>query len=593
MTAPAHCPVVYQLCPAAPEAHLFEVSCRVETPDPAGQVFTLPVWIPGSYMIREFARHIVDIRAEADGQPLALEKLDKARWRAAPTRAPVTVRYRVYAWDLSVRTAHLDTTHAFCNGTSVFLRPEGHEHLPCRVDVLPPPGPAYAGWQLATSLPRVGAAPWGFGAHAAANYEDLIDHPLEMGTFTRVDFAVRGIPHHLIVTGQPHFHQERLVRDLQAICAWQMELFGAPELEEPYLFLVMAVGSGYGGLEHRNSTALICDRTDLPPPGLADEDRPEGYVRFLGLCSHEYFHRWNVKRIRPAAFLNQDLSSESYTRLLWLFEGFTSYYDDLCLVRSGVISEATYLDLLGKTLSQVHKAPGHRVQSLEDSSFDAWIKYYRQDENTPNAVVSYYAKGALVALCLDLALRRRSGGAVSLDTLMVQLWQELGASGRGLAEEEIFERVAALGGKALGRWLKAAVSGTEELPLARELAAAGVRLDWKADSQLPWLGARLAGEGSEAKLSHVLSGSPAEQAGLAAGDLLVALNGCRVTRQNLDTLLGSLSVGVSVTCHYFRHDLLGQTRLTLVSAPAQTASLRPRPGPTAQARRRTWLGSST
>ncbi|WP_303786467.1 M61 family metallopeptidase [Azovibrio restrictus] len=593
MPAPAHSPVVYQLCPAAPEAHLFEVSCRVETPDPAGQMFTLPVWIPGSYMIREFARHIVDIRAEAAGQPLALEKLDKARWRVAPTRAPVTVHYRVYAWDLSVRTAHLDTTHAFCNGTSVFLRPEGLAHLPCRVDIQPPPGSAYADWQLATSLPRDGAAPWGFGAHAAANYEDLIDHPLEMGTFTRVDFPVRGIPHHLIVTGQPHFHQERLVRDLQAICAWQMELFGAPELEEPYLFLVMAVGSGYGGLEHRNSTALICDRTDLPPPGLADAASPEGYVRFLGLCSHEYFHRWNVKRIRPAAFLNQDLSGESYTRLLWLFEGFTSYYDDLCLVRAGVIPEATYLDLLGKTISQVYKAPGHRVQSLEDSSFDAWIKYYRQDENTPNAVVSYYAKGALVALCLDLALRRRSGGAVSLDTLMVQLWRDLGMTGRGLEEDEIFERVAALGGKALGRWLKTAVSGTEELPLARELGANGVRLDWKADSELPWLGARLAGEGSEAKLSHVLSGSPAEQAGLAAGDLLVALNGLRVTRQNLDTLLGSLSVDVPVACHYFRHDRLGQTRLTLAPAPRQTASLQPRPGAVARERRRAWLGSST
>lgn len=585
-------PVTYRLIPAAPMAHLFTVSCRVEHPDPAGQVFSLPTWIPGSYMIREFARHIIDIRAEADGRALALEKLDKARWRAAPTRAPLTVHYRVYAWDLSVRGAYLDGERAFCNGTSVFLRPEGRAHLPCRVDIEPPPGPAYAAWQVATSLPRAGAAPWGFGSYAAAHYEDLIDHPLEMGAFIRVDFAVRGVPHHLIVTGQPHFHQERLVRDLQAICAWQMDLFGAPELEEPYLFLVMAVGSGYGGLEHRNSTALICDRTDLPPPGLTDAARPEGYVRFLGLCSHEYFHRWNVKRIRPAAFLDQDLSRECYTRLLWLFEGFTSYYDDLCLVRAGVIPEAAYLDLLGKTISQVYQSPGHRIQSLEDASFDAWIKYYRPDENTPNALVSYYAKGALVALCLDLALRRKSGGVVSLDSLMRQLWQDLGASGRGLAEDEIFDRVAALGGKALGRWLKTAVSGTAALPLDRELAWAGVALEWQAETALPWLGLRLSGEGNEARLTHVLSDSPAEQAGLAAGDLLVALNGCRVTRQNLDTLLASLALGEPVVCHYFRHDRLGETRLIPAMAPRHKACLRPRVGASA-ARRRAWLGCST
>ncbi|MGB4674364.1 MAG: PDZ domain-containing protein [Azovibrio sp.] len=582
--------VAYELCPAFPEAHLFELSCRVETPDPAGQVFTLPAWIPGSYLIRDFARHIVAIRAEAGGRPLALEKLDKARWRAAPAKAPVTVRYRVYAWDLSVRSAHLDTTHAFCNGTSVFLRPEGLAHLPCQVDILPPPGPAHADWQLATSLPRAGAAPWSFGRHAAADYEDLIDHPMEMGRFTRVDFAVQGIAHHLIVTGWPLFHQERLVRDLEAICAWQMALFGPPALREPYLFLVLAVGSGYGGLEHRNATALICDRADLPPPGLADEACPAGYVRFLGLCSHEYFHRWNVKRIRPAAFLDLDLARERPTRLLWLFEGFTSYYDDLCLVRAGVISVPAYLELLQKTITQVYQAPGHRVQSLEDSSFDAWIKYYRPDENTPNAVVSYYAKGALLALCLDLALRRQSAGRVSLDTLMRKLWQDLGDGRRGLAEDEIFARLAALGGKALGQWLKAAVSGTEELPLARELAGAGVRLSWKADSELPWLGIRLASEGSEAKLLQVLSGSPAEAAGLAAGDLLVALNGWRIGRQNLDTVLATLQPGVAVNCHYFRYDLLGETRITPAPAPRQTAVLEPRPGKAAQAKRQAWLG---
>lgn len=580
--------VAYHLCPRHPEAHLFDVRCEVGQPHPEGQVFTLPAWIPGSYMIREFARHIVSIRAEANGRPVALEKLDKASWRAAPCRGPLTVSYQVYAWDLSVRAAHLDRSHAFCNGTSLFLRPRGLEQLPCQVHIEPPPGEDYQDWQLATSLPRDGAAPWGFGRYRADSYEDLVDHPMEMGRFERVDFSVCGVPHHLVLTGQPRFHRERLARDLETLCRWQMELYGPPRLEEPYLFLVMAVGSGYGGLEHRSSTALICDRSDLPPPGLADGDYPDGYVRFLGLCSHEYFHRWNVKRIRPAAFLDQDLSSEAYTRLLWLFEGFTSYYDDLCLVRSGVISETAYLGLLGKTLTQVQKGPGRRVQSLADSSFDAWIKYYRQDENTPNAVVSYYTKGALVALCLDLALRHGSGGTCSLDTLMQELWRDCGA-GRGLEEEEIFARVTALGGPALGRWLRAAVSGTEELPLARHLGRFGVRLDWEAETRLPWLGLRLGSETGEARVSQVLSGSPAEQAGLAAGDILVALGGGRVTRQNLDTLLAGLTPGEPVSCHYFRHDLLAVSSLVPQAPPAEKAVLTPLRG--GAARRRAWLGS--
>ncbi|MDR3323876.1 MAG: PDZ domain-containing protein [Zoogloeaceae bacterium] len=594
--------IAYTLCPRFPEAHLFEVTCRVEQPDPAGQVFLLPVWIPGSYLIREFARHIVAIEAEAIGRdgkvkPLRLEKRDKASWQAAPCGGPLLLRYQVYAWDLSVRGAHLDTHHAFCNGSSVFLRPLRREDAPCRVTILPPPGAAYQDWRLATSLPRDGAPHWGFGAYRAEHYEDLIDHPLEMGRFVRLTFEVQGVPHHLVLTGQTEVNEARLKRDLTAICGWQMDLFGSPPLTDPYLFLVMAVGSGYGGLEHRNATALICERADLPAPGLADDARPEGYIRFLGLCSHEYFHRWHVKRIRPVAFMGQDWQRESYTRLLWLFEGFTSYYDDLCLVRAGVIAEADYLRLLEKTLTQVQKAPGRHAQSLAESSFDAWIKYYRPDENTPNAVVSYYAKGALLALCLDLALRdldsAQTGDAPrSLDALMRRLWREYGVTGQGLDENAIFEQVAEQGGATLARWLKTAVESTAELPLARRLARFGVHLIWQADGTTPWLGIRLAAEGTEARLAYVRSGAPAEQAGLAAGDVLVALQGQRVTRQNLDALLASLPPEKPLECHYFRQDLLATTTITPTKPPAETAQLKLMSGNRAREKRqKNWLGT--
>lgn len=586
-------PVAYTIRPHAPEAHLFEVSCCVAAPNPAGQIFTLPAWIPGSYMIREFSRNIVHIRAEAQGYPVALEKLDKATWKAAPTQGPLTIICQVYAWDLSVRTAHLDTTHGFFNGTSVFLKPQGQEHYPCHLTIAPPAGANYTSWQLATSLKPLHKTRQGFGEYQAENYEDLIDHPVEMGTFTRLEFKVKGIPHSLVVTGQTEFNQARLCKDLETLCTWQMELFGAPDLDQPYVFLVMAVGSGYGGLEHKNSTALICNRNDLPSPGLAENTWTEGYVRFLGLCSHEYFHRWNVKRIRPQAFVNQTLAQESYTRLLWLFEGFTSYYDDLCLVRSGLIPEATYLDLLGKTITQVQKNPGWQVQSLEDSSFDTWIKYYRPDENTPNAVVSYYTKGALIALCLDLALRHRSKGASSLDTLMRQLWQEKGATGVGITETEIFNQVSTLGGKALGRWLKQAVCGTEALPLARHLGHFGIQLEWQPESQRPWLGCRFAAGSDEApRITHVLNGSPAEAAGLAPGDTLIALNQQRLSSQNLDAHLENLKAGQAIDIHFFRHDLLAQTRLTLAPAPQTTAKLTAQPGASKKISRQSWLCST-
>lgn len=586
-------PVAYTIRPQAPEAHIFEVSCCVATPNPVGQTFTLPAWIPGSYMIREFSRNIVHIRAESQGHPVHLEKLDKATWKAAPVQGPLTIICQVYAWDLSVRTAHLDNTHGFFNGTSVFLKPQGQEHYPCHLTIVPPAGAAYKSWQLATSLKPLHKTPRGFGEYQAENYEDLIDHPVEMGTFTRLEFKVKGIPHSLVVTGQTEFNQERICKDLETLCTWQMELFGAPELDQPYVFLVMAVGSGYGGLEHKNSTALLCNRTDLPSPGLAENAWTEGYVRFLGLCSHEYFHRWNVKRIRPQAFIGQALEQESYTRLLWLFEGFTSYYDDLCLVRSGLIPENTYLELLGKTITQVQKNPGWQVQSLEDSSFDTWIKYYRPDENTPNAVVSYYTKGSLIALCLDLALRHHSKGTSSLDTLMRQLWQEKGTTGIGVTETEIFNQVSTLGGKALGHWLKQAVSGTEALPLVRHLGHFGVQLEWQPESQRPWLGCRFATDSNETpRISHVLNGSPAEAAGLAPGDTLLALNQQRLSSQNLDTYLENLEAGQIIDLHFFRHDLLAQTTLTLAPAPQTTAKLTAQPGASKKTSRQNWLCST-
>lgn len=589
-------PVRYRIVPANPAAHLFRVLVEVADPDPQGQVFSLPTWIPGSYMIREFARNIVTIRASCDGQPVALEKLDKHRWRAAPVspRVGLIVDYEVYAWDLSVRAAHLDQTHGFFNGSSVFLLPDGMEQRTCLVYLEPPPEDVGQGWTVATTLPTArgltGAARLhGFGLYRASGYDELIDHPVEMGRHTLARFEAGGVPHEVALTGRHRCDVHRLSADLARICQWHIDLFGGPPPMDRYVFMAMIVGEGYGGLEHRASTALLASRDDLPHAGM--EGMPESYRGFLGLCSHEYFHTWNVKRIKPAAFVPYDLSREAYTGLLWAFEGFTSYYDDLALVRSGVIGAGDYLDLLGKTIGNVLKGSGRLKQSVAESSFDAWTKYYRQDENAPNAIVSYYAKGALVALGLDLQLRIASQGERSLDDLMRLLWREHGLTGVGVAEDGLFALTARLGGKRLARWLEKAVTGTADLPLAGWLRRVGVSYQAEAENKGPWLGAKLAGSNGEARLAQVFDGGPAQAAGLSAGDVVLAVDGLKVVAGNLESQLARRRPGDRLRVHVFRRDELMEFQVTLAEAPRQRIrlGLAKRASASARALRQGWI----
>ena len=565
----------YRIRPLDPAAHRFEVHCTVARPDPTGQRFALPAWIPGSYLIRDFARHITAIRAECDGQAVRLDKIDKHTWQAAPLKrvAPLNVICEVYAWDLSVLGAHLDQTHAFFNGTSVFLRVFGQEDSPCLVDIQPPVGRAFKDWRVATSLePAAGekgaAKELGFGLYRAADYDELIDHPVEMGRFTLAQFEACGVPHRIAITGRHDADLDRLCADLKRVCEWQIRFFGEPAPMPRYTFLVTVVGNGYGGLEHRASTALLCSRDDLPYVGMKGVS--EGYRTFLGLCSHEYFHTWNVKRIKPAAFTPYDLDRENYTTLLWAFEGITSYYDDLALLRSGVIELKDWLELTAKTISNVQRAPGRLKQSLADSSFDAWSKFYRPDENTPNAVVSYYAKGALVALALDLTLRQRS--KTSLDDVMRTLWQRHGQTGIGVGEDDVRRIAEELSGLNLKRFFTDAVHGTTELPLKKLLAPFGIALDWEtAKSAPPSLGAKTSTEGKELKLATVYDGGAAQAAGLSAGDILLAIDGLRVTPTSLDKQLARHQPGDEIHMHAFRRDELMQFTVRLDPAPADIA----------------------
>jgi predicted metalloprotease with PDZ domain len=592
----------YQIRPHDLALHLFEVTLTVASPNKAGQEFSLPAWIPGSYMIRDFARNIVQIKAESKGKVVRLKKLDKQTWRAAPCEHALTVRYQVYAWDMSVRSAHLDQTHGFFNGSSVFLRVHDQESLPHVVDIQRPQGATYAKWRVATALPELKAKRYGFGSYVAENYDALIDHPVEMGTFELMRFKAHGVAHDFVMTGKvPNLDQTRLCADLKKICEAQIAFFEPVTKKAPvsrYVFMTQAVGDGYGGLEHRASTALICSRSDLPVKG--QTEMSEGYRGFLGLCSHEYFHTWNVKRIKPAVFAPYALERETYTPLLWLFEGFTSYYDDLILLRSGVIDEAAYMKLLAKTVNGVMRGSGRLKQSVAESSFDAWTKYYRQDENATNAIVSYYTKGSLVALTLDLTIRTETKGRKSLDDVMRLLWRRYGRdfysmgnkSGRGLTESEleaVFDEVTGLQLKSV---FDRAVRGTRDLPLEELLAQVSVHLENKNKNTnaKPALGVRTSRDGSDCKLAAVYEGGVAHQAGLSAGDVLIAIDDLRVTASNLDTLLKRYRNGDSLYIHAFRRDELMQFTAQIKADTAPQFSLSLQEKPVAGVRlRKSWL----
>lgn len=598
--------IYYQLSPANPAAHYYQVRVRIPAPDPQGQRLTLPAWIPGSYMIRDFARNIVAIDAESKGKQVALTKLDKQSWQCEPLSGPLDVVYQVYAWDLSVRTAYLDSSQGFFNGTSLFLRVVGQENLPCHLELRPPPAPVTGIWRAVTTLPGVSLDDRGFGGYRADDYWRLLDHPVLMGSLQTVEFIAEGVPHQLVICGRAEFDRERLADDLERVCAHHVRFFGEMPAKR-YLFMVMAVGDGYGGLEHLDSTVLICKRSDLPRLGLEEPD--EDYRRFLGLCSHEYFHLWNVKRIRPKRLAQADLSSESHTRLLWAFEGITSYYDDLALVRCGVVKVGDYLETLAHTVTRVMRNPGRRRQSVAESSFDAWTKFYKQDENAPNAIVSYYAKGTLVAFGLDMMLRRISSDGVSLDELMRKLWLEYGQPDKPVPEEGIEQAAAELVGESLDDYFALAVHGTDDLPLDDWFRQLGIGFQLRPArssedkggycetaptvESLPVLGASWRQSGDFVELLHVFEDGAAQRAGLSAGDRLVALDGLQITSDSLAGRIAVLALDRSVELLAFRRDELMRFQLRPLPAPDDTCDLWLLPDdectPAQLARRKRWL----
>jgi len=502
---------------ASLHAHLFQVTLTIPAPV-AQQVVSLPVWIPGSYLVREFAKNLQQLQALQQGKACSLSQQDKCTWTIdCVSTAPLTLTYEIYALDNSVRTAWLDASRGFFNGTSLCLRVHGQEQNTHRLQLVNVASQPQ--WQVATGLQPVKVNKQGFGTYSAAHYDELVDCPVEIGTFWRGEFTACGVHHQFVVAGAlPSFDTARLLADTQKICETEIQFWHGAKgslqntPHKRYVFMLNAVDEGFGGLEHRNSTALICSRRDLPRMG--EPQTSEGYTTLLGLISHEYFHTWNVKQLRPFELAQYDYTQENYTQLLWFFEGFTSYYDDLLLRRAGLIDDATYFKLLNKTVNQVMQTPGRQVQTVAQSSFDAWVKYYRQDENTPNATVSYYTKGALVALCLDLTLRACS--TATLDDVMRSLWQRCQAG--PMQEADLLTVLQELTGRSWKKEIKAWVHSTAELPVRALLTAQGLKVHDDEAQMAQRLGLRTMDGATGIQIKVVLRGGAAERAGLIAGD---------------------------------------------------------------------------
>ena len=503
--------VHYQVDVLDLHAHLWQVTLTIAKPQPL-QVLQLPVWIPGSYMVREFSKQLSLVKAFQNGSTCSLTQTAKATWQvhADPAQA-LTVQYQVHAYDASVRTAWLDALRGFFNPTSLCMIAIGHEQQAHMLEISQPPHCPH--WRLATALKPLKSNAKGFGVYTAADYDELADSPVEMADFWSGSFVAKGVPHRVVVTGAaPSFDGQRLLKDMQTICETEIHFWHGKSkpVHDRYLFLINAVADGYGGLEHKHSTALICKRDDLPR--LDQPANSDGYVSLLGLISHEYFHTWNVKRLRPASLANYDYAQENYTDLLWFFEGLTSYYDDVLLCRAELISPAVYLKLLGKTINNVLQTPGRQKHSVAQSSFEAWTKLYRPDANSPNLSVSYYAKGSLVGVCLDLSLRQ-SGH--SLDEVMRGLWKRCKAG--PMHESDVLQVLKDITGRSWQREIKAWVHGTADLPLQELLSAQGVAIHFEKSPLTQQLGLRVQ-ENHAVQVQTVLNGGASEAAGFAPGD---------------------------------------------------------------------------
>lgn len=575
-TAPTRVQIHYQVAMPQPQSHLFEVTLHITGWNAPTLDLKMPVWTPGSYLVREYARHVQDFRVVSAG--LGWQKISKNHWQvAAEGQSEITVFYRVFANELTVRTNHLDGSHGFFNGAALFFYLPGFETEPIRITIQPPPN-----WQIATPLP-VADQPNTF---TAADFDTLVDSPFEIGQHRLYEFEVLGKPHQLAIWGQGNADPAQIIADTEKIIETEAALFGGLPYER-YLFLLHLTAQSYGGLEHKNACSLI-----YPRFGFQSEEQ---YHRFMQLVAHEFFHLWNVKRIRPKALEKFDYDAENYTPSLWFSEGTTSYYDVMLPLRAGIYDAQTCLKLLGKEITRFLTTPGRRVQPLAESSFDAWIKLYRRDANSDNNQISYYLKGEMVSLLLDLLIRDKSGNQRSLDDVLRHLWQEFGQPEIGFTPEQLQSVIESVAEVDLTNFFHHCLHTTEELPLEEFLGRFGLKIVSESTAgQPPFLGLTLNADSGRDTIRFVEMGSPAQVAGIDPEDELLAIDGFRVKASQLNERLKNYRPGDTISVTVFHQDELRNCAVTLAEPRPKQYTLVPVEQPSAvqQSNFEGWLGES-
>lgn len=588
--------LTYRLFLPKPEAHLVDVEVEIRRPpeaiDAAAPIdLTMAAWSPGSYLIRDYARFVRHVKASSSQGSLSVRKLDKQTWRVSPTRADcITVAYQVYGHDLTVRTNHIDGTHAFLHGPATYLMVEGWRDVSCTVEVH---APLERGWSVATGLPeRDDPARADVAVFCADDADHLLDCPIHVGEASEHAFEVLGTPMRLVIwgllTSGGVADVERLITDLQAIVEQHGRRLGGHIPCERYTFILMLSPGGYGGLEHKNSSANLHS-----PLCLAST---KNYHSLLELLSHEFFHVWNGKRIFPEALHRFDYTREAYTRCLWVMEGLTSYYDRYTLLGASCIQPKHFLKKLAEEWSRYQGIPGRDVHSLEDASFDAWIKLYKPDESNLNTTVSYYLAGGLVAMTLDLEIRHRTGGQRSLDDVLNLLWTRYGQAGVPYPEDvlPVFEEATGL---EMGVLFDRVVRGCEQPDVRAALALVGLEMTEGHDSDgddaetSVWLG--ITASSQSLRIRAVLDGSPAAQAGLSPGDSIIATDGLQVSSESeLSKRLSTKAPGDTLAVALFRRRILCHVDVPLASAPPKRVTIAgmEAPSPAQRALFKAWMG---
>lgn len=538
--------LLYQVAMPHPESHLFEITLRVQNWQAKTLDLKMPVWTPGSYLVREYSRHLQDFEAFSDAEtPLSWKKLGKHYWQIETQgKSEIVVRYRVFANELTVRTNHLDETHGYFNGAALFFFVAGFQQVPICIEILPPPN-----WVVTTALPSVGT-----NTFEAQNFDVLVDSPFEIGQHQIHPFEVLGKPHEFAIWGRGNLEIDRIINDTQKIIEVEAELFGGLPYDR-YIFFLHLASQAFGGLEHKDSCSLIYSRL-----GFRAKDK---YERFMQLVAHEFFHLWNVKRIRPKGLEVFDYEHENYTPSLWFSEGTTSFYDLLIPLRAGIYDAKTYLTALGREISRYLTTPGRLVQPLSESSFDAWIKLYRPDANSANSQISYYLKGEMVSLLLDLAIRMKYQNQRSLDDVMRQMWEQFGKAEVGFTQEHLKSVLESVSGFELTNFYDRYIHGTEELPFDEYFVGFGLRLASTGETGIPALGMMLKTEGGREIIKFVEMGSPAQRAAIDPGDELVAINGLRVGAGQLEERLKDYQAGDMIEVTVFHSDELKVRSLVL------------------------------